>query len=328
MKRRLILTACLTLTGTATAIAADLSREWTQLHEPIYDCSTVQGSAGLTVCEDPLPSRIDLESTPPHHTSPENSQLIPSVCHDAVCPPAEYGADALRDNGDAPEISPLIPSVGPDAIRAPVEYGSGVLVQQIVEVPSVPSISIVPGRLSSTACDSEQVADARPRVCISVFLLEETEACRPRGYASRKEGSNCEVWEIDEFLKYAEKKKLKPVYNLVPPQDISLDHLSEAIRRYSNRCSREDLKDFCTDPNNRKSVLLIIETDMQPGLLIGISRLRSDSSDIPPYRQMDMLQPSGRWLNHQRADAFLPKKNFTWRLQIGDRMWTLGTKNE
>ena len=172
------------------------------------------------------------------------------------------------------------------------------------------------------ACIPDEETQDGPVVCATLYLIPETEACRPNGYEEE-----CNKWKIDQFIKYARQKRLKPVFSRIPPEHISLEHLTEAIILYSNRCSIESSKQYCMKPGTRKSVVLLIETNLKDSLPVSISRLNSDYSNLPPYSRSGTLQNSGRWLNHQRADAFLPKKNIKWELKIGNyNTWSLGTQ--
>ena len=173
------------------------------------------------------------------------------------------------------------------------------------------------------ACRFDEETHNNPVVRVSLYLINETEACRPWGYAKQ-----CDGWRIDEFLNFAEQNKLKPVFSRVPPEQISLQHLTDAIISYSNRCSVESLKMYCMEPKSRKSVVLFIETNLKDNLPISISRLRSNHSKLPKYTREGELEYRGRWLNHQRADAFLPKNEIEWKLKIGNNKWLFGTQEE
>ena len=82
-------------------------------------------------------------------------------------------------------------------------------------------------------CISDGKTHNGPVVCVTLYLIQETDACRPNGYPK------CDVWEIDQFIEFARVQRLKPVFSRVPPEHISLKHLTEAIITYSNRCSIE-----------------------------------------------------------------------------------------
>ena len=60
MKMRSILAACVMLTGSTPSIAAEWGQQWEQLSGPSYDCGKAQGALDLTVCTDPLLSRLEL----------------------------------------------------------------------------------------------------------------------------------------------------------------------------------------------------------------------------------------------------------------------------
>lgn len=176
-------------------------------------------------------------------------------------------------------------------------------------------------------CAPPTGVNSSPDVSVTLFMVAESLACRPHGYSVGRKSSSCDPWAIDDFLSYAKSQRLEPVINQVPPQNMSLKHLRTAIESYSNRCSIETTKQYCTgSADDRRAILIVIKTDMPPGQPISISRKQSHTSDIPPYKVSGQLQPSSRWLNHQRADAFLPKKSIKWNLQIGEHCWPLGTK--
>ena len=110
-------------------------------------------------------------------------------------------------------------------------------------------------------CISDGKTHNGPVVCVTLYLIQETDACRPNGYQSK-----CDVWEIDKFIEFARVQRLKPVFSRVPPEHISLEHLTEAIITYSNRCSIESHEEYCLKPESRKSVVLLIETNLKDGL--------------------------------------------------------------
>lgn len=60
MKKELVLMVCVMLAGSASPVAADWDQEREQPLGPSYDCSRAQGTLEMTVCSDPLLSRMDL----------------------------------------------------------------------------------------------------------------------------------------------------------------------------------------------------------------------------------------------------------------------------
>ena len=76
MKMRSILAACVILTGSAQSIAADWDREREQPFGPSYDCRQAQSALDLTVCSDPLLSRMELELSIAYGVALENSGSV------------------------------------------------------------------------------------------------------------------------------------------------------------------------------------------------------------------------------------------------------------
>jgi hypothetical protein len=171
----------------------------------------------------------------------------------------------------------------------------------------------------------------KPEVLVTVIFAKETEACAPNGYASN-------------YDTQSRQKKCNPLYydklselgitvaHKLPPDKIPLKELFRLVNWYSDKCT---LKAPCKDPEDRYSIILAFEFQMKDtkGIEVSLKRrvpedLKSDfeaDSDLGNYSAEGMLDEGGHWINHQRADLFLPGYGVKWILKAGEYSWTLLT---
>ncbi len=171
----------------------------------------------------------------------------------------------------------------------------------------------------------------KPVVLVTIIFAKETEACAPNGYTSNYD--------------YLDKqKKCNPLYfdklsqlgitvaHKLPPEQIPLKKLFRLVNWYSDKCT---LKEPCKDPDDRYSIILAFEFQMQKtkGIEISLERkipedLKSHFKEDPnagKYSAKGKLDEGGHWINHQRADLFLPGYGIEWILKADEYSWTLLT---
>ena len=174
----------------------------------------------------------------------------------------------------------------------------------------------------------------KPEVLVTVIFAKETEACAPNGYASNYD------YQITQ-------KKCNPIYydklselgitvaHKLPPDKIPLKELFRLVNWYSDKCT---LKEPCKEPDDRYSIILAFEFQMKDtkGVEVSLERripvdLKSHFNEDPnlgKYSAGGMLDEGGHWINHQRADLFLPGYGVEWALTVGEFSWTLLTTKE
>jgi hypothetical protein len=173
--------------------------------------------------------------------------------------------------------------------------------------------------------------DAKPEVLVTVIFAKETVACAPDGYASSYDYPN-------------KQKKCNPLYydklselgitvaHRLPPDKIPLKELFRLVNWYSEKCT---LKEPCKDPDDRYSIILAFEFQMSDTKGIAVSLNRRVPEDLKQefdadpnhgeYSAEGRLDEGGHWINHQRADLFLPGYGVEWVLKAGKYSWTVFT---
>jgi hypothetical protein len=178
-------------------------------------------------------------------------------------------------------------------------------------------VSITLSLLSPMPCLS-QVTDTKDNLKISVqlYYLPEREACRdnegrPKGYAPRPKPSHCKPWNMDEIKSLSgymidEKKD-------IPPIKLSGD-LNSILWNYVNMPIKTD--------ENKNSILLVITIDPPPNSnSVTLERIvPKEDCEIGcyyPHRTIKYDLVGNHLIHHERADAFAPWKEVTWKLTIG-----------
>lgn len=173
--------------------------------------------------------------------------------------------------------------------------------------------------------------DERPVVLVTVIFAKETEVCAPNGYASN-------------YDRLDNRRKCNPLYfdklselgitiaHKLPPEEIPLKELFRLVNWYSDKCT---IKEPCKDPHDRYSIVMAFEFQMQKIKGIEITLERKIPKDLESHFQEDpnfgkysargKLDEGGHWINHQRADLFLPGYGVEWILKADTYSWTLLT---
>ena len=176
-------------------------------------------------------------------------------------------------------------------------------------------------------------ADERPLVLVDLYVTDERRVC-PNGYQSVSNGqSRCPELSYEMIREWEADEQITAVTSQVPPEEVSLGSLRTAIENYARRCPR---RSPCTDPQNdrRKAVILVFQFNLlnPKGVPLSFMRTTDDLRMIPPYPvTTGQLSTCGRWINHQRADAFLPNYRVKWILKAGTDpawQWEFRTKNQ
>lgn len=180
--------------------------------------------------------------------------------------------------------------------------------------------------------NSAHAQQGKPQVEVSVYLTEEKKACAPNGYPdklhARKNACEPIIYEKLESYEFG-----RPVYTSVPPECLPLGELAELIKAATQNCPIEK---YCKDPELRKAIVLVFYFPEKNPKGFELSLIREIPSRLEKYFNMDPLKgmyiargtldQGGHWINHQRADLFLPDYGVKWILKVDDHIYKLGTK--
>jgi hypothetical protein len=167
---------------------------------------------------------------------------------------------------------------------------------------------------------------------VSVYWVKETIACAPNGYSSGytvdAEGKKCAPLSVGQLSKFGQAVAVK-----VPPKSIPLDFIGDLVDDYRKKCT---LKDPCKDPEDRYVLVLAFKFKIKKpkGTIVSLERRIPDSllnyfsedKKKGTYYVEHELDQGGHWINHQRADLFLPGYKVQWTLKADGRSWELGTE--
>ena len=116
----------------------------------------------------------------------------------------------------------------------------------------------------------------------------------------------------------------------MPPEKIPLKELFRLVNWYSDKCT---IKEPCKDPNDRYSIVMAFEFQMQKTKGVEITLERKIPKDLESHFEEDpnfgnysargKLDEGGHWIN--RADLFLPGYGVEWVLTADTYSWTLLT---
>ena len=165
----------------------------------------------------------------------------------------------------------------------------------------------------------------RPDVLVSMYLVSETDACRPNGYSRPDDETpgRCQPLTFDDLDTLVRQDPDALVQHRIPPEKLRLgEKLLDSIDAYTDDCP---LHHPCLDSNRRYAIILAFEVNALGPVDCKIRRNPPTQSPIPPYSMTDKLSARGRWITHQRADVFLPAYRVRWLLEIGQWSWDLGT---
>ncbi|MCY4507806.1 MAG: hypothetical protein OXG35_12735 [Acidobacteria bacterium] len=160
-----------------------------------------------------------------------------------------------------------------------------------------------------------------------MYFVAEAEACRPDGYPdpNQEMAVRCEPLTFQDLETMIRRNEGTRVQHGIPPEELRLGNaLLDSIDAYREACP---LASPCLKSKQRYAVILAFEVDVPDpeGYEIAIRREPPRGSPVDPYSATGTLSGRGRWINHQRADVFLPAYGVRWRLNVGSWGWDLGT---
>jgi hypothetical protein len=180
--------------------------------------------------------------------------------------------------------------------------------------------------------DSVSAQQGKPQVLVSVYLTEEKKACAPNGYPDKfyDKKNACEPLFYEKLESY---EFGRAIYARVPPECLPLGELAELIKEATQNCPIEK---YCKDPELRKAIVLAFYFPAENPKGLEISLIRESPSRLEKYFNMDpskgmyvakgTLDQGGHWINHQRADLFLPDYAVNWILKVDEHIYKMGTK--
>ena len=180
--------------------------------------------------------------------------------------------------------------------------------------------------------DSVYAQQGKPPVAVSVYLTEEKKACAPNGYPDKLHAREnaCEpiIYEKLESYEFG-----RPIYTRVPPECLPLGELAELIKEATKDCPIEK---YCKDPELRKAIVLVFYFPAENPKGLELSLIREIPLRLEKYFKMDPLKgkyvakgtldQGGHWINHQRADLFLPDYGVKWIFKVDEHIYKIGTK--
>lgn len=189
------------------------------------------------------------------------------------------------------------------------------------------SLVLIVAHCVSTNMTMAQERRTKPTVRVSMYYAAETDVCRPDGYSdsSNDAKSKCERLDFDRLEVMRRDGVAVSVQNQIPPEELRLgSDLLDSIDAFTDECSPTNP---CSNPSRRYSLILAFDVDIASPetYAITIHRTPPEESPFDPYSNAGQLSPAGRWINHQRADVFLPSNRVRWQIEIGDWSWNLGT---
>lgn len=157
--------------------------------------------------------------------------------------------------------------------------------------------------------------------CISVkiYLVEETEACRPNGYRSYGSASRnrCEIMSADDVEEKFRNKKIQYRTD-IPPETISLNkEFLKILGTYNKISTPQPSKNV----QNRKSIVYLFKWPFRHDLPIKLERKQAEkhSGKVIEFRsRITQGKNQLRWVHHERADALHPNNRVFWKLTLGD----------
>ncbi len=183
------------------------------------------------------------------------------------------------------------------------------------------------------AYDFADAQQGKPSVEVSVYLTEEKKACWPDGYpekprARKRACKRSIIYEKLDSYEFGE-----PIYTSVPPECLPLGELAEKIKQATLDCP---IDKYCTDPELRKAIVLVFHFRMENPQGREVKFIRDIPQELEQYFEMDRykgtyiadgtLDQGGHWINHQRADLFLPDYGVEWILDVDGHIYEIGTK--
>lgn len=163
----------------------------------------------------------------------------------------------------------------------------------------------------------------RPRIDVSMYFVSEKDACPPDGYTQGK-CDELTFKRLEEMLR--SEKYIASTQHSIPPENFRLgSNLLDSIEAYSEDCPPNRP---CVESSRRYAVILTFKVVGKDcvGCSIMIRRVPPKDSQFVTYSDNGKLSEQSRWVNHQRADVFLPSNRVRWRLEIGQWRWDLRTR--
>ena len=180
--------------------------------------------------------------------------------------------------------------------------------------------------------DFADAQQEQPPVEVSVYLTEEKKACAPNGYSDKFHArtSKCDPLIFEKLNSY---EFGEPIYARVPPECLPLGELAERIKEATQDCPIEK---YCEDPELRKAIVLVFYFGMENPKNRLVKFIRDIPARLEKHFEMDpykgtyiakgTLDEGGHWINHQRADLFLPDYGVKWTLDVDGHIFKIGTK--
>ncbi len=164
-----------------------------------------------------------------------------------------------------------------------------------------------------------QEETGQPRVMMTMLLVEEKCACRDNGYLTydNDEPSRCKPFSAKDIPTLEGEALVDIQTEPVPPSEVKLGNdLYQQLNTYSTtgKSTAED----------RRAIVLVFKWDGPQSGKVTLQRV-SEYGDIPGMTWKGVLRGEKLWINHERADAFLPGYGLKWILTLGKNTWVFET---
>lgn len=160
---------------------------------------------------------------------------------------------------------------------------------------------------------------------LTLFLVKETEACRPNGYRSDNAGQNsqCAPLTVRGDISAWKSSRVPQTVEKIPPTDISLgNNIGDLLDDYCNAYPDAP----SVDPKKRKAIVILFDFGTSKNFTVSLARKNRNGSGNFSNKTWTGTAVHGRWVHHERADAFIPSNKAEWTLIALNKKWVFTTK--
>ncbi len=184
---------------------------------------------------------------------------------------------------------------------------------------------IIAAGISSAQEEREKV----PTLKITMIIVSQLDACKPEGYKGGNEKSKC-----DPLYPKTVKRWINAGNRKVIKDGICPCNQDECVVIPLGGAMMEALTDYNSDfkkgrARQLESMVLLFEFNPLPTGKVSLVRERlqvnENNKDIEELTWEGNLDHDEHWINHQRADIFLPDTAFQWVLTVGKNQWRFTT---
>lgn len=196
------------------------------------------------------------------------------------------------------------------------------LLDYLLRINHAPLVFIVLSFVSPSLAQTNGPTSA-VRIKVTMVIVPELEACKPKGYAPTGHTSKCKLLTPDDIYSWIEDGRPNSEQEIRSTQlagglaeILSLNSAqTELLADYSSKFRRTPSQ----DPGERFSVVLLFDFGRSISGDIIVRRKPSPSGDDSFYGQNRVYERTvarrTRFIYHERADNFLPARRMLWTLK-------------